>query len=563
MSENVNQRTVLPGREADMVTNNAGGVVFKTSPWDSLDRFLILGSEGGTYYAEERKLTQEQAQNVYQLLREDGERVVQRVVEISDSGRAPKNDPALFVLAMASAADNVKVRRAALAALPKVARIGTHLFHYAAFVEGFRGWGRALRNAVADWYLEKPVDQLALQVIKYQQRDGWSHRDLIRLSHPHTNDPQRDAILRWTLGGVEETRSTEHTRGKGKVVKTARADVSHALHSQILAFETAKTASVEQVIKLIKDHNLPREAIPTQYLNDVRVWEALLENMPMTAMIRNLATMTRVGLLASGSAGTAKVLSQLGSADALRKARVHPVAILAALTTYGSGRSARGSSVWTPVKEVTDALDAAFYTSFGNVTPTGKNTLLALDVSGSMASGNVNGIEGLTPRSASAAMALVTANVESNYEFIGFTDSGWKADGTTTERRSLYGGGYGSSVKVLNIKPTMRLHEVINYVNRLNFSGTDCALPILWAKAHKVPVENFSVYTDNETYAGTVHPSKALEVYRKDTGIPAKLAVFGMRTNDFTIADPKDSGMMDIVGFDTNAPQIVSDFFSK
>src|SRR5690606_7697699 len=122
-------------------------------------------------------------------------------------------------------------------------------------------------------------------------------------------------------------------------------------------------------------------------------------------------TMTRVGLLTQGSAATAKVLAQLGSADALKRARVHPVAILAALTTYSAGRSARGSNTWTPVQGVKDALDSAFYTAFGNVTPTGKNTLLALDVSGSMASGNVNGIEGLTPRSASAAMALITANV--------------------------------------------------------------------------------------------------------------------------------------------------------
>ena len=38
----------IPGR--DMVENNAGGFVFKLDEWKQLERFLILGSEGGTYY---------------------------------------------------------------------------------------------------------------------------------------------------------------------------------------------------------------------------------------------------------------------------------------------------------------------------------------------------------------------------------------------------------------------------------------------------------------------------------------------------------------------------------
>ena len=168
----------IPGK--NMVQNNAGGFTFEVSPWDRLDRFLVLGSEGGTYYVGEHKLTVENAKAVEALLKQDGLRVVNRVVEISEQGRAPKNDPALFVLAMAAAADNADVRKAALAALPKVARIGTHLFHFAQFVEGFRGWGRALRNAVANWYLGQDLNDLTYQLMKYKNRDGWTHRDLLR-----------------------------------------------------------------------------------------------------------------------------------------------------------------------------------------------------------------------------------------------------------------------------------------------------------------------------------------------------------------------------------------------
>jgi 60 kDa SS-A/Ro ribonucleoprotein len=43
-------------------------------------------------------------------------------------------------------------------------------------------------------------------------------------------------------------------------------------------------------------------------------------------------------------------------------------------------------------------------------------------------------------------------------------------------------------------------------------------------------------------------------------GIPAKLVVVGMTSNGFTIANPDDAGMLDIAGFDTTVPSILSDF---
>lgn len=557
------QTQAIPGREADMAKNNAGGFSFVVSPWDQLDRFLILGTEGGTYYVGEQKLTKENAQNVLRLIAQDGVRVVNRVVEISDAGRAPKNDPALFVLALASAADSEATRKAALAALPKVARIGTHLFHFAAFVDGVRGWGRALRRAVGNWYLDMPVDRLANQAIKYQQRDGWSHRDMLRLGHPKSDDAARDAVLRWMVGGLDNVGAKDYVRGSAVLedeVRLARADASAILHPQILAFEAAKKAtSAKEIIQLIVDHNLPREAIPTQFLNDAKVWEALLTNMPLTAMIRNLGKMSSVGLLTPMSAAEQLVIAKLSDSDTLRRARVHPIAVLAAQRVYGQGRGFKGSLTWTPTGRVTDALDQAFYGSFGNVTPTGKNTLLALDVSGSMGSGDIAGVPGLNPRIASAALALITANVESSYEFIGFTGG----------RSGGYYGRLNSNVKdagpvsILKISPRQRLDDVINTISGLPFGSTDCSLPFEWALDNKLPVENFAVYTDNETYAGRQAPSQALKAYRQKTGIRAKSAVVGMTATSVTIADPKDSGMLDVVGFDTATPQIMSDFFSK
>jgi len=142
----VPQWAPIPG--SDQVPNSSGGFAWTVDDWTRLRRFLILGSEGGSYYASQWKLTRENSKTVERCVREDGKRAVAEIVRVSDEGRAPKNDPALFALALAAGLGDDETRKAALDALPQVARTGTHLFQFASFVEGFRGWGRSLRRAV-------------------------------------------------------------------------------------------------------------------------------------------------------------------------------------------------------------------------------------------------------------------------------------------------------------------------------------------------------------------------------------------------------------------------------
>jgi 60 kDa SS-A/Ro ribonucleoprotein len=211
--------------------------------------------------------------------------------------------------------------------------------------------------------------------------------------------------------------------------------------------------------------------------------------------------------------------------------------------------------VWTPVPAIVDALDAAFYTAFENVEPTDRRLLLALDVSGSMVGGSVAGVPGLSPRDASAALALVTAATESRYETVGFFSGkgGWKSG------RSTWAGRV-DGLTPLTISPRQRLDDVLRTIDGLPFGGTDCALPMLYAQARKLEIDTFVIYTDSETWAGDVHPARALADYRRASGIDARLIVVGMVSNGFSIADPNDPGMLDVVGFDTATPQLISDF---
>lgn len=528
------QSEPIPGR-TDQVQNNAGGYVFQVNDWDRLDRFLILGAEGGTYYVGERDLVKQNHDAIIKLIKQDGCKVVETVADLSDSGRAPKNDPALFVMALCFAHGDDDTRVAATAELRSVVRTGTHLFHFIHYVDNLRGWGRALRNAVNRWYTGTEADELAYQVIKYQQRDGWSHRDVLRKSHPHAAEAAHQAIFRWIIAGMDGLGSRTVVRAKSE---GDYGSVKQFLPDAIKAFERAKVAtSVKEIVELITDKNLPRECIPTQFLNSVEVWEALLQKMPMTAMIRNLAKMTAIGLAAPLSKASSLIINRLGDQEYLRKFRVHPLAVLIAARQYAQGHGDKGSLTWNPVPAISQVLDEAFYAAFGNVQPTGKNVLYALDVSGSMSLGQIAGTP-ITPREATAALALVLASTEKSYHIMGFSNR----------------------FMPLSIRPGMTLTEATRKISDLPFEGTDCGLPMLWAAQTKAHVDGFVIMTDNETWAGDIHPTQALKQYR-DSFVPdAKLVVVGMTATDFTIADPNDKGSMDVVGFDTAAPAVISDF---
>lgn len=534
------QNQPIPGSK--QVPNSAGGFAWGIDQWDQLRRFLVLGSEGGSYYASEQKLTLENAQNALACIQNDGLRAVNEIVAISKAGRAPKNDPAIFALAMAASFGDDDTRRAALGSLSQVCRIGTHLFAFAEYVQTMRGWGRGLRRAIGAWYRELEPRRLAYQVVKYRQRNGWTHRDTLRLAHPKPPDEGYKQLFKWVT-------QREDTEWRSQPVEPD--DEAQAF---IWAFERAQEATnVKTILNLIAQYDLPREALPTQWLTDADVWAALLDKMPMTAMIRNLATMSRVGLLKPNSDAERTVIERLRDQQRLQKARIHPIAVLSAMRVYAIGRSLRGNPgalwaykygyqqgepEWVPTQKVLDALDDAFELAFQNIEPTGKRTMLALDVSGSMGGGMIAGVPGLTPREGSAAMAMVTARRERDYMMTAFSHQ----------------------MQPVNISRKMRLDKVVETVSNIPMGRTDCALPMLYAQENKIPIDTFVVYTDSETWYGSVHPAQALRQYRDKMRIPARLIVVGMVANKFSIADPNDAGMLDVVGFDSAAPSIMADF---
>ena len=504
----------------EQVKNHAGGCVFKLDKWAVLDRFLILGTSGGTYYANQREATKENLDPIKACIQENAAKVINRAVEVSENGQAVKNEPAILALALCLSMGDDK--DLAVKAVPKICRTGTHILTLADYMDGLRGWGRVAKKAIRQWFYSKDTNSLAYQAVKYKQRNGWSLRDLLRLAHaPLPESPNRRSVLAYIAHPEKMEPSVD-------IIDAERA--------------AKEAADSETIAQLIRNYNLPREAIPTEWLNELPVWEALLEKMPMTALIRNLGKMSSIGLIKPMSAVAQEVSRRLTDETNLKKARVHPLSLLIAYAQYKQGRGDKGSLMWAPAQEVVGALEEAYYKAFDFVEPTGKRFYLALDVSGSMGSG-LSGTP-ITCAQGAACMASVTHSVEAFTYVAGF--------GSVT--------GRGITREYVMTPIQFHKKSLGAGITTNAFGPTDCAKPMLDAMEKGIEVDCFVVYTDNETWAGNVHPFKALQQYRQKMGINAKLVVVGMTATNFSIADPTDAGMLDVVGFNTSTPQAIASF---
>lgn len=532
LKNNLNEqnRPVPQTKQADptQIPNSAGGFTFQVSDKDRLTRFLVLGTDSGTYYVNEEKLTEQNVEFLVELINKDPDLVLNTTIEVSHSGRAYRNSSAIFVLALLFKHADKSFKASLNQTLPKVARTSTHLFEFASYIELLGGWGRAKRDAVANWYTSKTPDELAYQAVKYRQRDGWTHRDLFRLSHP---------------------KGVNHNIGNFVLGKPmiSNDEVPTILEGFEFVQEQTSIKGVTQVLHIHR--NLPWEAVPTQFHKSPELWKKLFENGQLQgqALLRQITRLSRLGMF-EDMVFAHEYANKLVDEQMIAKTRLHPIQYLLALIGHTEGQIPRSGAQtgwfgynarqkdWNVSPVIRDALDAGFYKSFKYVEPANKRTMIGMDISGSMSS-LAMGID-LSCAQVGAAMAMAVARTEPYYQIRGFS----------------------TEFKDLGISAGMSLQDVLARTENQNFGRTNCSLPMEYARQHKLEIDTFVVITDSETYAGRRHPHVELKSYREQMGVDAKLVVMGMTATQFAVADPSDRGMLDVCGADTSVPRLVADF---
>lgn len=511
--------TVYSKVRKNVILNNEGFEVFQISRLAQFRRFLILGTDSGTFYVTPSAFTEQNTDNLRKIFNSDEAiTALDMLQQISIEALAPRVSPILFALAIAASSNNKATRKHVLAYkyFSSIVRTQSHLFEFLGYARNNRGMGRLLREAVRRWYQYQTAEKLAYQVVKYRSRFGYTTRDVLRLVKPVPADEGHDEIYGFTTG-----KSVELTIPLLKAYKqVSNDDIPNP--------------------EIIKQFNLPWEALPTEWLNYASVWETLMWIMPYTAMIKNLNKATSIGLFEQNPTLCQNVCTKILNIDVIKASRIHPFTILIAYTTYMQGYGFRGNLRWTPNKEIVKALEQAFYKAFVNVEPTNKRILIGLDVSTSMRQTIMGSC--LTAATASAALVLLLHRRELNCSTVAFS----------------------SNIIPFHIEPKYKLKEVMNEAHRINYGSTNIPALIRYAINSPEPFDSIIVITDNETNVrDTATPAELMKLYRKKRVADAKLIVMGMTATRFSVADPDDPNMLDVVGFDASVPLMIKHFIEQ
>lgn len=558
--------------QRNQTLNSCKKVVYKLDDLARLKRFMFLGSEKSTLYINKNDLTKENLICLENLLvQERYDDILNVIIEFKD--RSFKKDYLLYVLARCCSiklsqhtsdwgVDNIPkdFKADCFKLTSDICGIPTHLFLFIELYEAINkrlynttGWNSYMKRMVSSWYNSKSVKDLMYHITKYQNRNNWTHRDVLRLTHIKNSDINYNNIYKYLAKG-EEVLTKELTLSVPLDYSSYDfLEIPEHPLVYLLAFEQLKTTeNIEIVIRYIQRYNFVREHIPTRWLNNRSVWEALLPGMPMTATLRNLNKMTALELFENNvidikgvlhgqnSDSLTLVLAKL-SKESILKSKVHPLQILIAIKMYSQGRGELGKMVWTPNQKIVGALNEAFYYAFDNVKSTGKRYLLALDVSGSMSGATVCGINCLSAAEVSCAMAMVYDRIEPNVEMMAFSNT----------------------FVPISVSASRRLDDNLASMRQINFGTTDCSLPMTWATERQKEYDCIVIFTDSETNRNKIQPSVALKIYRETLNIDTKLIVCGLSSNGFSLSDPDDKNMLDIVGFDSSTHDIINEFVNE
>lgn len=543
------------------VQNSAGGYSYVADKFALLRRLLLLGTKYGTYYIQARDTTMAFANLVQECVNENPSATADAVREVYESGMYLDEAAVMFAIAQMCSAKDQYCRSFGIQLIRHL-RTGNAMLTFCSMLDISRGWGRAIRTAIAAWY-NRDIEAVAYQILKYKERSGWSHRDVLRKAHVKPVDHEHSVLFSYAADGWGDdwkyalsSDGKSHTFygmiGSEKAIKGTRQfvtlQISNRFLDQIAAYEKMKKAeSGEEIVGLIMDYRMTIEMVPSELRNDLAVWKAMLNNMPIGSLIRNLNKLTQVGAIGYRSEnqkeGRESVVGRIRNLEYIQKARIHPIDLFLANRAYSIGENERFS--WSPDPEIIGALDATL-ADLLNVPDRERDSthkvLIAIDHSGSMDSEVVLGVDHID------AASLIATYLYSKFalaDVITFScNKMWSQIGMTrnpNENQRL--------VKTSKTAGGTACSDVLEYAFLLKDKG--------------IVYDAIIIITDAETWAGQRNLQYIIANYRKDINPKMKFVNVAMAGNPYTLADPLGMQDMELCGFDssliTSAESFISD----
>lgn len=358
LADVVGVASVTPSLKADTV-NREGYAAFTKELEESYLQTLMTNTFGKTFYATSRDMIKESLVLHTKMVNKDPVFMAKAIVYARNKGYM-RSQPiyGLAVLAKKSVVDakeGVKesaARDSFKKIFSQVILTPKDMLDFVVAMKSMRGWGNAVRKTVRTWLTTKMSTYWA---VKYGSLKvgTYSLRDVYRLAHPPVLEGPKKAVVNYIVRG--------------------ELGMEHPDLVQIDCFEKLKTATdADQKVELIRRGRLPHEVATTFAGKDKKVWEAIVPQMPIFALLRNLATIERNEVVKEAKT---KIESTFSNETQVRKSKILPFQFLSAM-----------EKVTTPY--IKDALRDGLEYSFHNLPEIKGKTVVFLDISGSMQSGS-------------------------------------------------------------------------------------------------------------------------------------------------------------------------------
>lgn len=461
--------------------------------------------------------------------------------------------PLAYALAVCARSTNQRVSQKAYQALQNVCKTPAQLFMFLKYCQrslNLMSWPRRHRKAIAKWYTENRqyLDDpmlLARYVTKYRRRHGFSHKKVLKLCHPNSlrSPVEIRYILCYVVKGLTKANQMIHDGN----------DKTFNIPEFITDYETIKKQNVpeDDVIAIIRKWRLTWEQVPNRLLKSKNVLAALLPMMPLTALLRHLGKLTYHGLLQPKSKEEEFTCSRLENEDILRQANLHPIQILSSLNGYRIGQGFGNSKYrWSINPTIVQSLTKAYMKQLTCSCQNPRlppNILVAINIRRSMES-HVAGKLVMNCKQTATALAMTLLTWQSRTQIVTFGSD------NPVQRLEIPISEDGiHDIEMALETVTARRENDLTYFNE----------PFRYAHQNMGSVDAIILMTDCLSRGDQSNIRDAYRNFRQRYGDISFVTVgFHNNGEDFPVAERQNPKMLDVIGLDAEAIDLIVSFLS-
>lgn len=528
-------------KKSENKKNFDGFAAYSVSIFEQYVQMVMVNTVGSTYYMDEKELFTYSVDLHEKMMKADPMFMSKTIVYARNKGMM-RMQPVVGLAYLSRAADKAPFH----AAFNSVIRTPDDLIDFvsvAGSIRNGKGMGRTVKRAINNWLTAGGKNDAGLSqyhAIKYGggAKDGkWLLRDILRISRPIPKNTQQSALFNYIVHGTIDD-SLEQVQA----IEALKRLVPQK--NELGAVEFSK-----KVVELINSGRLPHEIVTGIIKPDITVWEHLMKQMPIFALVRNLNTLDSAGVF-SKKENIQYVIGQLTNEEIIKRSMMLPFRFSTAYDMFKG-----------PV-EISNALEKALDMSLGNVDIIPGKTEWFLDVSGSMKTSTLSHSKNDYVKIGSL-LAIAGLKKSAESEFLCFGNE-LKYPRVNVERSTMsnlkavedvFGGCTSINLCIEYLLGTVRASASDN--SRL-FGGRNYAnsFPVSMQRTTPTKADSVVIVTDEQQNSGTPLIQKFRE-YRKTVNPQARLFIIDVAPYNARMVNQEEPGVTFIYGWNDSVLQIL------